>query len=131
MKALLLIIGLFISNATMAQSFNDTIYFNSGEERVVNVVKETNSAISYQYENTNGSVKSGRTRKSLLFGYAIYDEKQNLVSRHEKERKKRINEDRKADNDVNPGVGLAIVGGAIVVGLLVLVGAVVILVGAI
>lgn len=64
----------------MAQSYNDTIYFNSGAHRVVNVTHVGNSAITYQYEKKNGNIRSGRIRKSMLGGYSVYDSNNKLVT---------------------------------------------------
>ncbi|GAB5417313.1 MAG: hypothetical protein Crog4KO_28950 [Crocinitomicaceae bacterium] len=123
MKTLILFISLFIANVASAQTFNDTIFFNSGEERIVHVTKETNNAISYQYKNQYGRLKSGRSRKSMLFGYAIYDENEVLVNRFEKPHKKLTSEDRKTEsNKVGPGVGVGIVGAGVMVGTGVVVG---------
>lgn len=110
MKTLILFIGLFISSATIAQSYNDTIFFNSGKERVVHVMKETKNAISYQYQNDRGTIKSGRVRKSMLFGYAIYNEDKSLVSREVKEIQSTTELVRKKEsNKVGKGVGVVIV----------------------
>ena len=127
MKALILLFGLFITTAASAQSYNDTIYFTSGEKRIVNVTKATTSAISYQYKRKNGNTSSGRSRKALLNGYAIYDEHQNLISRHMNEEPKQLNPT--DSGEVATGVGLfvggvttaaVLVGGAIVFGTIVL-----------
>lgn len=92
----------------MAQSFNDTIYFNSGEERAVNVVKETNTAISYKYEKPSGILLSGRTRKLMLRGFAIYDESGVLLVRELKE--KRPQQEVIQRESKGGGAGLFIVG---------------------
>jgi len=83
MKTILLLFGLFFSTVSMAQSFNDTLFYNSGEHRVVNVLQVSNSTITYQYKKKNGRVHSGKTRKSMLGGYAIYNSSNTLLNRKE------------------------------------------------
>lgn len=113
MKTILLLIGLFAASATMAQLFNDTLYFNNGEIRSVNVVTASKNAISYRYKKENGNIASGRMRKALLHVYAIYDENQRLTSRHMNEQR---NERKENTNNAALGAGIFVGGLAVITG---------------
>ena len=93
MKTILLLPGLMIKSVSVAQDLNDTLYYKSGAERPVQMVKETESSLSYKYEKENGWIVSGRTRKSMLRGYAIYDENNNLVASELKPLKKKTRDE--------------------------------------
>lgn len=84
MKTLILVAAILITGTTMAQTFNDTLFYNSGNERPVHIVKETKSSLSYRYKKDNGWIVSGRTRKSVLRGYVIYDKNNHLVASEKK-----------------------------------------------
>jgi hypothetical protein len=81
MKTLTLITVLFLAQLASAQSYNDSIYYQSGEIRAVHITKETNNAIAYRYEKPMGGTSSGRIRKRLILGYVIKDEQQQEVHR--------------------------------------------------
>ncbi|MDB3907650.1 hypothetical protein N9355_09280 [Crocinitomicaceae bacterium] len=112
MRTLLLLGTFFISALGMAQSFNDTVYFNSGEVRVVNVTKETKNAIVYQYNKSNGRVLSSRSRKSMVAGYVILNESGTVLSELENDSRGGIEEEDAKKvataGGVAMGVGVAI-----------------------
>jgi hypothetical protein len=117
MKTTLLLFALLFSSLSMAQSMNDTLYFNSGEVRPVHITRESNSAIKYNYTKGMGQSKSSRVRKRMIRGYVILDEQNNVLSTYENPIPLRETAN---NNNVGAGLGIFFVGigaiGAVVVG---------------
>lgn len=121
MKTLVLFITILTSCTLNAQSFNDTIYYKSGEVRTVHIKKEGKNAISYSYVNSNGTILSGRQRKGLIVGYVIVDEDQSIIaSYHNKNFQPSQHVD---DSAARKGIGV-IFGGLAVAGVVVIGGVV-------
>lgn len=88
MKNLIIILFLFAAHLTFGQNFTDTIYFKSGEVRPVQIWKESNTSIKFNYSYRGGKTKTAVARKSMINKFTIGDKANSVASDYESTRQR-------------------------------------------
>lgn len=79
MKKLLILLILFFSAGVGFSQYNDTLYYKSGNVRVVTIRQHDEKFVTYEYGNKKGKLVSGRISVDTLKSFVIYNEYNELV----------------------------------------------------